>query len=103
MATMENEILKFMNLRPESIGIIRYGSGVNSQKGQEKRKPQSDLVVILDNLKEFLNDNKDYDSIKKFLTNKCKSLAQTVKGIFTTGLGKAFKYALEKSKRGKRK
>lgn len=59
------EISKFMDERPESIGIIGYGSGVNVQKGQEDRKPQIDLIVIVDNLKKWHTENikknkKDY-------------------------------------------
>ena len=63
--SIKEDILEFMKNRPEVIGIIGYGSGVNPQKGQEKRKPQVDLIVIVDNLKAWHKQNielnkKDY-------------------------------------------
>ena len=37
MNQIAEEILEFMKTRPQTAGIIGYGSGVNPQKGQEKR------------------------------------------------------------------
>jgi len=54
---IKNEILAFMKTRPDVVGIIGYGSGVNPQKGQENRKPQIDLIVIVDNLKRWHKQN----------------------------------------------
>ncbi len=61
----DKEILKFMENRPETVAIIGYGSGVKPQKGQEKRKPQIDLIIVVDNIKKWHLDNikinpKDY-------------------------------------------
>lgn len=65
MEEPKNEILEFMDNRPESVAIIGYGSGINPQYGQEDRKPQIDLIVVVDDLKKWhsLNINrnaKDY-------------------------------------------
>lgn len=53
MNQIKEEILNFMASRPETVGIIGYGSGVNPQKGQENRKPQIDLIVIVDDIKKW--------------------------------------------------
>ncbi len=53
MAISSKDILNFMSTRPKCIGIIGYGSGINLQKGQENRKPQIDLIIIVDNLKKW--------------------------------------------------
>lgn len=53
----KEEILKFMNDRPETVAIIGYGSGINVQYGQENRKPQIDLIVVVENLKEWHKEN----------------------------------------------
>ncbi len=57
MGTPKEEILNFMKKRPETVGIIGYGSGVNPQAGQEGRKPQIDLIVIVDDLKKWHKEN----------------------------------------------
>lgn len=62
---VKKNILNFMSNRPDVVGIIGYGSGINPQKGQEKRKPQIDLIVIVDDLKKWHKENiklnkKDY-------------------------------------------
>ncbi len=57
MATRDKDILDFMSTRPKCIGIIGYGSGINLQKGQENRKPQIDLIIIVDNLKQWHKQN----------------------------------------------
>lgn len=57
METPKEEILEFMKTRPGTVGIIGYGSGVNPQSGQEGRKPQIDLIVIVDDLKKWHKDN----------------------------------------------
>lgn len=53
MRTPKEEILKFMDSRPETVAIIGYGSGINPQRGQENRKPQIDLIVVVDDLKKW--------------------------------------------------
>ncbi len=65
MRTPKEEILKFMENRPETVAIIGYGSGINPQRGQENRKPQIDLIVVVDDLKKWHASNikknpKDY-------------------------------------------
>lgn len=65
MKTPKEEILEFMKSRPETEAIIGYGSGINPQRGQENRKPQIDLIVVVNNLKDWhsanINKNpKDY-------------------------------------------
>ncbi len=65
METPKENILKFMSNRPNCAGIIGYGSGVKPQVGQEKRKPQIDLIVIVKDLKAWHKENikrnpKDY-------------------------------------------
>lgn len=57
MTKVKDDILKFMSTRPEVNAIIGYGSGINPQKGQEKRKPQIDLIVVVDDLKKWHLDN----------------------------------------------
>lgn len=53
MATPKENILEFMKNRPEAVAVIGYGSGVNPQRGQENRKPQIDLIVVVDDLKKW--------------------------------------------------
>lgn len=70
MKNIKEEILEFMKSRPEVLGIIGYGSGVNPQKGQEKRKPQIDLIVVVKDLREFHKQNiklnkKDYSFLAR--------------------------------------
>ena len=70
MDKIKAEILDFMNLRPEAIGIIGYGSGVNPQKGQQNRTPQIDLIVIVEDLRKWHKDNiknnkKDYSFLSR--------------------------------------
>ncbi len=65
METLKKEILEFMKNRPETVAIIGYGSGVSKQKDQEKRNPQIDLIVVVDDLKKWHKENieknpKDY-------------------------------------------
>ena len=53
MKTPKVEILGFMKNKPETISVIGYGSGINPQRGQENRKPQIDLIVVVDDLKKW--------------------------------------------------
>lgn len=53
MKTPKEEILEFMKNKPETIAVIGYGSGINPQRGQENRKPQIDLIVVVDDLKKW--------------------------------------------------
>jgi len=53
MKTPKEEILEFMMSRPDTEAIIGYGSGINLQHGQENRKPQIDLIVVVDDLKKW--------------------------------------------------
>lgn len=57
MNKKSKDILDFMSTRPKCLGIIGYGSGINPQKGQEKRKPQIDLIIIVDDLKKWHKKN----------------------------------------------
>jgi translocator assembly and maintenance protein 41 len=60
---VKNEILKFINKRPKVIGAYGYGSGVFKQSGYtEKDKPQIDLILVVDNLKEWHNENMKLNS-----------------------------------------
>lgn len=53
MGKPKDEILKFMESRPDTVAVIGYGSGINPQHGQENRKPQIDLIVVVDDLKKW--------------------------------------------------
>lgn len=53
MKTPKEEILEFMKDRPDTEAIIGYGSGINPQHGQENRKPQIDLIVVVNDLKKW--------------------------------------------------
>ena len=70
MKTPKQAILNFMATRPQTEAIIGYGSGINPQYGQEKRNPQIDLIVVVDNLKHWHKQNiklnpKDYSFLGK--------------------------------------
>ena len=65
METPKEEILEFMSYRPDTEAIIGYGSGVKPQVGQENRKPQIDLIVVVDDMRKWHLQNmkknpKDY-------------------------------------------
>lgn len=50
---MKNVIKRFMEKRPECEAIIGYGSGITKQAGQENRKVQIDLIVVVKDLKKW--------------------------------------------------
>lgn len=54
---MKKVIERFMSARPECEAIIGYGSGIAKQKGQENRKVQVDLIVVVKNLKQWHREN----------------------------------------------
>lgn len=63
--TPKENILEFIKSRPKTVGIVGYGSGIKPQRGQENRKPQIDLIVIVNDLKNWHKQNikmnkKDY-------------------------------------------
>lgn len=65
------EIKKFIKKRPKVVGAYGYGSGIFKQSGYTKKdKPQLDLILVVDNLKEWHKENiklnpKDYSFIGK--------------------------------------
>ena len=65
------EIKKFIKRRPKVVGAYGYGSGIFKQSGYTKKdKPQLDLILVVDNLKEWHKENiklnpKDYSFIGK--------------------------------------
>lgn len=66
----KQEILEFMKNRPETVAIIGYGSGINPQHGQGNRKAQIDLIVVVDDIKMWHEENikknpKDYSLTSK--------------------------------------
>ncbi len=71
---MKKVIERFMENRPKCEAIIGYGSGIAKQKGQENRKVQVDLIVVVKDLKKWHNENsrlnpKDYSFTgKNFMT-----------------------------------
>lgn len=100
---MKNEILKFINKRPKVKGAYGYGSGVFKQSGYtEKDKPQIDLILVVDNLKEWHNENmklnsKDYSLTgKMYFKTKSNSKLKDITGItYLSNIeedGKLFKY-----------
>lgn len=55
---MKEEILKFINKRPEVIGAYGYGSGVFEQLGYTAAdKPQVDLIFVVSDLKNWHKSN----------------------------------------------
>ena len=63
---MNKNIEEFINKRPDVVAAYGYGSGVFKQAGYtSKDKPQIDLILIVDDLKEWHKKNfklnrKDY-------------------------------------------
>lgn len=57
---MKNEINNFLEKRPGVIAAYGYGSAVINQDGySEKDKPQIDLILVVDNIKEWHLENMD--------------------------------------------
>lgn len=54
---MKETIKQFMAKRPACEAIIGYGSGIHKQKGQESRKVQVDLIVVVKDLKKWHREN----------------------------------------------
>jgi len=82
---MKELIIEFLDKRPKVIGAFGYGSGVFKQIGyNDSDKVQIDLILIVDNLKDWHKQNiklnhKDYSIIgKKFLLN---SNINKIKGL----------------------
>jgi len=65
------EIKKFIKKRPKVVAAYGYGSGIFKQSGYTKKdRPQLDLIIVVDNLKEWHKENiklnpKDYSLIGK--------------------------------------
>lgn len=75
---MKETIKQFMAKRPECEGIIGYGSGISKQKGQENRKVQVDLIVVVKDLKKWHRENvklnpSDYSFTGRNFMTKCAS------------------------------
>lgn len=68
---MKEFINEFLSQRPEVIGAFGYGSGVFKQLGYDnKEKPQIDLILVVENLRKWHEENikknpKDYSLIGK--------------------------------------
>ena len=68
---MKEFINEFLNQRPEVIGAFGYGSGIFKQLGYDnKEKPQIDLILVVENLRKWHEENikknpKDYSLIGK--------------------------------------
>lgn len=54
---MNKVVERFMEKRPKCEAIIGYGSGITKQKGQENRKVQIDLIVVVKDLKKWHRAN----------------------------------------------
>ena len=55
---MVDDIKKFLDKRPEVVAAYGYGSGVFKQSGYtSKDKPQIDLILVVENLKEWHLEN----------------------------------------------
>ena len=69
---VKEAINKFLNNRPGVIAAYGYGSGIIKQSGySDNDKPQIDLILVVDNLKEWHLENiqrnsKDYSMIGSF-------------------------------------
>ena len=83
---MKEQILDFLSCRPKVIAAYGDGSGVFKQAGySSKDKPQLDLILIVDDVKEWHLENikknpKDYSFIGKMyfkLTRKSKLIGKT--------------------------
>ena len=83
---MKEEILDFLAHRPNVVAAYGYGSGVFKQVGYtEKDMPQLDLLLIVDDLKKWHQDNmklnpKDYAFTSKLyykITKKSKLIGRT--------------------------
>jgi len=75
---MKEVIKRFMEKRPECEAIIGYGSGVSKQAGQENRKVQVDLIIVVKNLKKWHLENSvknpdDYSFTGKHMMTKASS------------------------------
>jgi translocator assembly and maintenance protein 41 len=73
---MKSVIKRFMESRPECKAIIGYGSGIHKQAGMGDRKAQVDLIVVVDNLKKWHQENaiknpSDYSFTGKNFMTKC--------------------------------
>ena len=68
---MKEEIISFLNNRPDVVAAYGYGSGIITQDGYKiSDKPQLDLILVVDNLKKWHKENikenkKDYSLIGK--------------------------------------
>ncbi len=100
---MNKNIEEFINKRPEVVAAYGYGSGVFKQAGYtSKDKPQIDLILIVDDLKEWHKKNfklnkKDYSLFGKLYIRFAKeSKLKKATGItYLSGIkenGSIFKY-----------
>ncbi len=100
---MKDEIKEFIEKRPKVKGAYGYGSGVFKQSGYTKKdKPQVDLILVVDDLKQWHLKNmkmnrKDYSLIGRLFF--CYASISKIKGL--TGIaylsnikenGKIYKY-----------
>lgn len=55
---IRERILKFIDTLPNTVSVKAYGSSIAYQSGyKENEKKQVDLIVIVDDIKEFYNEN----------------------------------------------
>lgn len=81
---IKQDIIKFLNRRPDYLGAFGYGSGVYHQNGyKDKETPQVDIILAVDNTKKWHSDNikanpKDYSITAKIFFGKCPSSYQEI-------------------------
>jgi mitochondrial translocator assembly and maintenance protein 41 len=68
---IKEDIINFLNKRPEVLTAFGYGSGVNSQKGySENDKPQIDLILGVNDVKKWHMENIKYNPKDYSLSGK---------------------------------
>lgn len=68
---IRERITEFANTIPGTLCVKAYGSSIGYQEGyKENEKKQVDLIVIVDNIKDFYKENMKYNSYMYNLTPK---------------------------------
>lgn len=99
----KDDIIKFVEKRPKVKGAYGYGSGVFKQAGYMKKdKPQIDLILVVDNLKDWHLQNiklnpRDYSFTGKifFKNASCEKMKKSTGITYLSNIsedGKVYKY-----------
>lgn len=106
--TKKEVLEEFIKKRPAVVGAYGYGSGVFLQSNYKGKKPQNDLILIVDDLKKWHLENiainkKDYSLIGKiYLTAACKKRIKGLNKItYVSNIknnGEVFKYGVIEEK-----